>query len=95
MGNVSCGKYAAHRKSRDQILHQLYSQWAQGFITGWNIGVPLSGEDMGKQKLQVITPDEESIFLYLDNYCNKKPLGYIFEGVYDLIKELGAESRKK
>jgi hypothetical protein len=89
MGGQTCGQYASHRRSAPGLLQQLYSQWAQGVISGYNLGIPQSGLDDGAPKLSIRVPDEATINLFLDNYCRSQPLNNITQGVATLITDLG------
>lgn len=95
MGGQTCAQYIEHKKSAPPLLVQLYAQWAQGFISGYNIGIPTVPKDRRLAKSPVSVPDEDTIHLYLDKYCRDTPLGYITEGVFVLIKELGERSNAK
>jgi hypothetical protein len=89
IGTQNCGQYVEHRRNSSPLLQQLYSQWAQGFISGYNIGTPFSGEGKGVPKPAVRVPDEETIWLFLDSFCRNRPLDFVANGAVSLIKELG------
>ena len=89
MGVQNCGQYVEHRRNGSPLLQQLYSQWAQGFISGYNVGTPFSGEEKGFRRSAVRVPDEETIWLFLDNFCRNRPLDLVANGAVSLIRELG------
>lgn len=88
MGGQSCAQYVEHKKSAPALLIQLYAQWGQGFLSGYNVGTAYKGKDRGVFKAPVKIPDEATIHLFLEKYCRDHPLGYVTEGMLSLVKEL-------
>ena len=80
-GTASCGQYIA--ASSNEKLTGLYVSWAQGFLSGMNMGYALSA---GREFIPL--PDNESIKAYLDKYCRDNPLKQPLDGTVALYREL-------
>jgi hypothetical protein len=72
-GGVDCGVWVQDKKSSDRA-------WLLGYMTGLNMDS--SGNPLGK-----ITSAQQ-IFLWMDNYCMKSPLGNPVQGGRELLDEL-------
>lgn len=72
----SCGKWTSY----DERQRSYYLTWLKGFFTGHNFGNP-------RNQIMDI-PDDESLGLYFDKYCQDNPLGNITMSTLKLAKEL-------
>ncbi len=80
-GTASCGKYIA--ASSKENLAAFFVSWAQGFLSGMNIG-----STRAVNKEFVVLPDDDTIKLYLDKYCRNNPLKTPLDGALDLYDEI-------
>jgi len=81
-GVPSCGKWVKDRQERDVLTTTALTNWLVGYLSGLAIG--LDKEFFHKDRVAV---DNESIFLWMDNYCRANPLKDVQEGGNQLMKE--------
>lgn len=81
IGNHGCGEWI---KSRAEHTSSWYEHWFSGYISGLAAG---TGIDI----LADIT--NESLFLWVDNYCRANPLDLVGNAAYRLASD--AEAKKK
>ena len=79
-GVVGCGKWiaASERKASDRFL-LFYQGWVLGFLNG-------SAVQTNKDILK--NTDNESLYLWIDNYCRANPLKSLVDGSDDLFEAL-------
>ena len=80
-GVVGCGKWiaASERKASDGYLFIFYQGWVLGFLSG-------SAVQTNKDILK--NTDNESLYLWIDNYCRANPLKSLIYGSDALFEEL-------
>jgi hypothetical protein len=83
-GVVGCGKWIAYRENKtpdmsDESLGRLYTAWILGFLSG-------SAVQTNKDILK--NTDNESLYLWIDNYCRANPLKFIPDASDALFEEL-------
>ena len=81
--DVSCGKWAGERKTNPQFLDWYYVYF-QGFATAHNA--------FSNDSIAGPLPDALSFGLYVDKYCNEKPLGNFLGAVFQLTDELATKA---
>ena len=79
-GMRSCGAWTEARKN-NKLDSLAYETWVQGFLSGIN-----STGVMGIDILE--SGDHENWLVWIDNYCQQKPLDKIYTGVSQLADEL-------
>ena len=79
-GMSSCDAWTEARKN-NALDSQPYEIWVQGFLSGIN-----STGVMGIDILE--SGDHENWLVWIDNYCQQKPLDKIYTGVSQLADEL-------
>jgi hypothetical protein len=80
-GASSCGVWIKERQEK-KIPTLTNERWLVGY---------LSGLARALNKDIVNGTDNASIFLWMDNYCQKKPLNDIADGAEDLSRELAKQ----
>jgi hypothetical protein len=76
----SCGKWV---KSADNAGQRaLYISWVTGFVSGYNFGNPHNQVNLGRM------PDNETLTLYIDNFCRENPLNNFVVAAPMLVQEL-------
>jgi hypothetical protein len=78
-GARSCGEWVTNRENKGSSLSFSSENWVTGFLSGY---AAYSNKDILKGT------DNESIFLWVDNYCHKNPLEYTDSASGTLFKEL-------
>ena len=81
-GRMDCGHWI-----KDAPVQKEHSKaWLLGYLSGMNA----TNDDYAKpppNQLAKITSAEQ-IFLWMDNYCTKKPLNTVSQGAHELFGEL-------
>ena len=77
----SCGAWAKSAQEHELVRAQ-YIKWVRGFISGHN------WVNRNNQAKTSGSLSSETIALYLDKYCRENPLGNMFGGTFNLVKEL-------
>jgi hypothetical protein len=77
IGSKQCGEYLADREKSgnrfDTIVAAQYSDWTQGFISGYNSATP-------KQQVTTSLP-RATVIAFIDKYCRDNPLGAVVGAV--------------
>jgi len=81
-GVPSCGKWVKDRQERDVLTTTALEHWLMGYLSGLAIG--LDKEFFQKDGVSI---DNESLLLWMDNYCRANPLKDVQEGGNQLMKE--------
>lgn len=79
-GNSSCGTWTEDRKEHDLLAIEDAS-WVQGFISGYNLFGPGSGN-------VTASTDSDGTMAWIDNYCVSHPLDSLDAATQNLIFEL-------
>lgn len=79
-GFRSCGVWAAEREKSNVRGHE---SWLTGFLSG--LAVAAKKEFWGRPNIDLI--DNESVYLWMDNYCRANPLKDISDGGIELFIE--------
>jgi len=74
---MSCGAWIKNSSDPEALMQ--YDTWIRGFISGTNFK---------SRKSQKMIPDNESMNLFITNYCNKNPLDGWLAAVINLNKDL-------
>jgi hypothetical protein len=91
-GAQSCGEFAdAYRIDRAQFERQYFS-WAQGFMSGMNLGLRALGTVQPKNLATITTDDQMA---HIRRYCNEHPLAEYHEAVIDLFKTFRPSTYRK
>lgn len=79
-GASSCGEFVANRRADDYRAVR-DGAWVAGYITAYNLLTPDTHSIAG-------TSDLSSMLLWLDNYCQAKPLNILPEAMQALTMKL-------
>ena len=79
-GNVSCGRWVKDRKE-NRWLETANMFWVVGYITAYNREKPDVWQILG-------STDVESVYLWMDKYCQENPLSDLADGMNVLTNEL-------
>ncbi len=77
---ISCGDWVKGRKE-DSWTQTAYIFWIGGYITTYNLHIPDVYNILG-------STDMESVFLWMDKYCQENPLSNLSIGMIVLTNEL-------
>ena len=78
--DTSCGAWG--KSATNKSLRAQYSSWFRGFVSGYNKGNP------GNQVQLESMLEGEALFLYVDKYCEEKPLNPFVSAAFKLVEEL-------
>lgn len=81
-GVPSCGKWVKDREEMEVFRTTAITNWLVGYLSGLAVG--LNKEFFHKDGVAV---DNESVFLWMDNYCRANPLKDAQEGANRLMIE--------
>jgi len=79
-GTMSCGNWVKDRKE-DSWNHIVDMSWISGYITAYNMQTPDVHNILG-------STDLESVYLWIDKYCQENPLSKLAVGMEILTAEL-------
>lgn len=85
--DTSCGSWV--KSASDAGERQLYLLWMRGFVSGYN-----AGSNDRTVTLDAM-PNQETLVLYIDKYCQKNPLNPFFGAAFELVKEISQPVVKK
>ncbi|MDP1673023.1 MAG: hypothetical protein Q8L65_07885 [Burkholderiales bacterium] len=80
-GPTNCGGWVKDRKEGKGLAWQREA-WLAGYLSGLAIG---TGIEFWNKGGNLLSP--ESVFLWMDNYCQANPLKNTFDGGLDLFHE--------
>lgn len=78
--SATCGEWIASRagaSDESRIRLGVYKLWIQGYITGFNIAGPDTGDLLG------VAPQEE-FFTAVDGYCARNPSNFVVDAMYPI-----------
>ncbi|MBP0624006.1 hypothetical protein [Cupriavidus consociatus] len=78
VGTPSCGTWVAERAKNDW-LNVKNIAWLVGYLTGMAVATDVDA---------LKNTDNESLYLWMDNWCRGNPLKNVSEGGVELFKEL-------
>jgi len=79
-GTIPCGQWVKGRK-KEGVAHISSIFWIAGYITAYNLHKPDVYNILG-------STDTESVYLWMDKYCQENPLNSLAVGMRVLTKEL-------
>src|SRR5487761_747650 len=85
-GTISCGDYVNYEKQGDTVALREVAEWTWGFLSAYNTRGFFS--EKIKSVRQIAPPDENSMNLFISNYCHQHPLDHLEGAVYSLIETL-------
>ena len=80
MGALSCGEWVKERKE-DGWETVVTISWVSGYLTAYNLLAPDTYNILGNT-------DRESVYLWIDNYCQANPLNDLSDAMVHLAIEL-------
>lgn len=86
-GSVDCGMWVEGRKSKRS---QLLEAYVMGKVDGLAEGAWI---DIWRSNERNISRDQ--LYLWLDQYCNKKPLDSMLNGIWEFSNEVTGDEYKK
>lgn len=87
-GARSCGVWVADRNNSDKMRASVDFTWLIGYLSGLGVG----GQSIAEYRDFLKGADNESIALWMDNYCKAHPLESISTGANILSFELAKKT---
>jgi hypothetical protein len=81
-GINSCATFGQGYKKHPEIAEELYFGWAQGFMSGLNIGAHATGH----RSKDVTASSDDAQKRSIRDRCNEHPLGSYYDAVLELMK---------
>ena len=80
----ACGEWVKARSNAklEPVVSESFKWWLIGYLGGFA---------MGTETNYLNGASAESIYLWMDNYCQQNPLKGVVEGAFPLVKELKAQ----
>ncbi len=92
VGMFSCGKYVDYFNKNNNEQLTLFVTWIWGYMVAYqNRGYFASKSFFPKEGRLRTVPDEETVKLYVKNYCEKHPTDIVITAADALIVEYGGE----
>ena len=82
VGTHSCGQYLEFRKTGNQVMTNLYQQWAAGYFAGYDDAITKPGMKTH------LSSDLETYTAWLDKWCADDPSSNVFAGLLHLRLKL-------
>jgi hypothetical protein len=89
-GGMSCGKFIEYQRSNNTTQMNLFVQWVWGYLVAYN-GRGFFDVKVGHAVSQVNLPDEPTVLLFLEQFCQQNPLSNVANGTTALLKSLGGK----
>ncbi len=87
---MSCGKYVDYYNKNNNQQLMLFVTWIWGYMVAYqNRGNFTSKAFVPKEGRLQNVPDEETVKLYVKNYCERKPTDYLISAADALILQYG------
>ena len=80
-GDIPCGAWVKGRKEEGSWPELVYISWITGYITAYNQQTPDVYSIRGSTGM-------ESVYLWMDKYCQENPLGSLSSGMVLVTIEL-------
>ncbi len=88
VGARSCAEFAKDYKSEPRSMGLFYFSWAQGFMSGWNIGTAVGSGDKSHPVRDLSSRTTEQMERHMRDYCDEHPLRTFLEAVTNLYVSL-------
>lgn len=85
-GELSCGQFEGYRNNTIEM--DLVTQWVWGYLVAYN-SRGFFDLTVGHAVSQVALPDQETVVLFIDQFCKKNPLSSVQNAAIALLKGLG------
>jgi len=83
-GTQTCAEFADFSKSDPALAERVFYAWAQGFLSGLNLG----NQNSGHARRDLAASDTDSQKLFLRQYCADNPLKTYTQGILALYLTL-------
>jgi hypothetical protein len=83
LGSHTCAQFADQYRG-NQAFDVAYNQWAEGFMSGWNLA--LMDSQHVYRDLNAKTYEVQAVFLH--QYCDNHPLAFFFQAAIALFATL-------
>ena len=92
-GEISCAQFIEDQRANNAALMNLFVVWVWSFLIDHHGFVDVK---LGQASDQVNLPDQATVLLFLEHFCEHKPLSNVYNGAVALLKSrrrsgLGAE----
>jgi hypothetical protein len=80
MGTAICAEFVKVYKQNSKDAYGVFMSWAQGFLSGWNIGALARKESTRNISSKSVQQQER----HIRSYCDDHPLNDLMEAALDL-----------
>lgn len=78
--DTSCGAWI--KSAGDTEGRAQYQSWFRGFVSGYNFGNTENQAHFGRM------PNEQTLYLFIDEYCRENPLNPFVSAAFKLVEEI-------
>jgi hypothetical protein len=89
-GELSCGQFIEYQRANNTGQMNLFVQWVWGYLVAYNHR-GFFDVKVGHAVSQVNYPDQPTVLLFLDQFCQQNPLSNVDDGTNALLKSLGGK----
>ena len=87
-GTITCTEFITAYGANPEAAESQFYNWAQGYMSGFNLGIISMLDEKGPYAFRDLTGDLEKNQLRIRNYCVTHPTAYYFHAVLDLFDSL-------
>ncbi len=87
-GTITCTEYINAYGANPKTAESQFYNWAQGYMSGFNIGIISMLDAKGPYAFRDLTSNPERNQQRIRNYCVTNPTAYYFHAVLDLFDSL-------
>ena len=82
-GEISCGQFIEDARANNVALMNLLAVWVWSFLIHHH---GIMDVKLGRTSDQVNLPDQATVLLFLEHFCEHKPLSNVYNGAVALLK---------
>ena len=82
-GEISCGQFIEGARANNVALMNLFAVWVWSFLIHHH---GIMDVKLGRTSNQVNLPDQATVLLFLEHFCEHKPLSNVYNGAVALLK---------
>jgi hypothetical protein len=82
-GEISCAQFIEDQRANNTALMNLFVAWVWGFLIDHHGFVDVK---LRQASDQVDLPDQATVLLFLEHFCEQNPLSNVYNGTVALLK---------
>ena len=82
-GEISCGQFIEGARANNVALMNLFAVWVWSFLIHHH---GIMDVKLGRTSNQVNLPDQATVLLFLEHFCEHNPLSNVYDGTVALLQ---------